>query len=62
MKWSEIDWDSLARHRERFLGSGAPDGPYWASAALLPVGRSRRFDVRLVWDWCVDCSIDNPDV
>jgi hypothetical protein len=50
MKWSEIDWDSLARHRERFLGGGAPDGPYWASAPDL-AAYDLTYGERIGWKW-----------
>jgi SAM-dependent methyltransferase len=50
MKWSEIDWDSLARHRERFLGGGPPDGPYWASAADL-AAYDLTYGERIGWKW-----------
>jgi hypothetical protein len=50
MTWSEIDWAALGRHRERFLGGGPPDGPYWASAADL-AGYDLTYGERIGWKW-----------
>src|SRR5579863_7587972 len=50
MKWTEIDWTSLGRHRERFLGGGPSDGPYWASAADL-AGYDLTYGERIGWKW-----------
>src|SRR5271169_6041068 len=50
MTWSELDWTALARHRERFLGSSAGDGPYWASAEDL-AGYNLTYGVRIGWKW-----------
>jgi hypothetical protein len=50
MTWSELDWTSLARHRERFLGGVAGDGPYWASAADL-AGYNLTYGERIGWKW-----------
>jgi hypothetical protein len=50
MTWPELDWASLARHRERFLGGGASDGPYWASAADL-AGYNFTYGERIGWKW-----------
>jgi hypothetical protein len=35
MTWQQIDWNSLTRHRERFLGGEPCPGPYWASTSDL---------------------------
>lgn len=50
MNWSEIDWASLSRHRERFLGGGPSDGPYWDSAADL-AGYDLTYGERIGWKW-----------
>jgi hypothetical protein len=50
MKWSEIDWASLARHRERFLGGAQSYGPYWASAADL-AAYDLTYGERIGWKW-----------
>jgi hypothetical protein len=50
MKWSEIDWASLGRYRERFLGGGSPDGPYWASASDL-AAYDLTYGERIGWKW-----------
>lgn len=50
MKWSEIDWSSLSRHRERFLGGGPTGEPYWESAADL-AGYDLTYGERIGWKW-----------
>jgi hypothetical protein len=50
MTWSEIDWTSLGRLRERFLGGGPSEGPYWASAADV-AGYDFTYGERIGWKW-----------
>jgi SAM-dependent methyltransferase len=50
MTWSELDWNSLGRHRERFLGGGPPSGPYWTSPADL-AGYDLTYGERIGWKW-----------
>ena len=50
MTWSEIDWASLGRLRERFLGGGPCDGPYWDSAADI-AGYDLTYGERIGWKW-----------
>lgn len=50
MTWSELDWGRLSRHRERFLGGGPSDGPYWASAGDL-AGYDLTYGERIGWKW-----------
>jgi hypothetical protein len=50
MTWSELDWKSLDRHREQFLGAKPSDGPYWASNADL-AGYDMTFGERIGWKW-----------
>jgi SAM-dependent methyltransferase len=50
MTWSELDWTSLGRHRERFLGAGPSGAPYWASAADL-AGYDLTYGERIGWKW-----------
>jgi hypothetical protein len=50
MTWGEIDWAALGRHRERFLGGGPSEGPYWASAADL-AGYDLTYGERIGWKW-----------
>ncbi len=50
MKWSEIDWTSLGRLRERFIGGGPCDGPYWDSAADI-AGYDLTYGERIGWKW-----------
>jgi hypothetical protein len=50
MTWAELDWTLLGRHRERFLGGGPSDGPYWASAADL-AGYDLTYGERIGWKW-----------
>jgi hypothetical protein len=48
--WSELDWTSLDRHREQFLGGKACDGPYWTSAEDL-ASYDLTFGERIGWKW-----------
>ena len=50
MTWSDIDWASLGRLRERFLGGGPCDGPYWESAADI-AGYDLTYGERIGWKW-----------
>jgi hypothetical protein len=50
MKWCEIDWEALGRHRERFLGGVPPEGPYWASASDL-AAYDLTYGERIGWKW-----------
>ena len=50
MTWSEIDWASLGRLRERFLGGSPCDGPYWDSAADI-AGYDLTYGERIGWKW-----------
>jgi small ribosomal subunit Rsm22 len=59
MNWSEIDWTSLSRHRERFLVGGPCDGPYWASAADL-AGYDLTYGERIGWKW--DAVLDELQI
>jgi small ribosomal subunit Rsm22 len=50
MTWAELDWTSLGRHRERFLGGVPSSGPYWASLADL-AGYDLTYGERIGWKW-----------
>ncbi len=50
MTWPELDWTSLNRHREQFLGGAACDGPYWASETDL-ASYDLTFGERIGWKW-----------
>jgi hypothetical protein len=50
MTWSELDWTSLSRHRERFLGGASSGGPYWAAASDL-AGYDLTYGERIGWKW-----------
>ena len=50
MTWQEIDWTSLKRHRERFLGGEPSSGPYWESASDL-ASYDLTFGERIGWKW-----------
>ena len=50
MTWTELDWTSLDRHRERFLEAKPSDGPYWESAGDL-ASYDLTFAERIGWKW-----------
>jgi hypothetical protein len=50
MTWSELDWSSLNRHRERFLEGRPSEGPYWTSAADV-ASYDLTFGERIGWKW-----------
>lgn len=50
MTWTELDWESLDRHREHFLGGKPSDGPYWASDSDL-ASYDFTFGERIGWKW-----------
>ncbi len=50
MTWSELDWNALSRHRERFLGGVSPGGPYWSSVSDL-AGYNLTYGERIGWKW-----------
>ncbi|HXQ79891.1 MAG TPA: small ribosomal subunit Rsm22 family protein [Opitutaceae bacterium] len=50
MSWTDLDWDALDRHRERFLSGKPCDGPYWSSAEDL-AGYDATFGERIGWKW-----------
>jgi hypothetical protein len=50
MTWSELDWASLDRHRDQFLGGTAGDAPYWTSDADL-ASYDMTFGERIGWKW-----------
>jgi hypothetical protein len=50
MTWTELDWDSLNRHREQFLGGKPCDGPYWVSEADL-ASYDLTYGERIGWKW-----------
>ena len=50
MTWSELDWASLDRHREQFLGGTAGDAPYWTSTEDL-ASYDMTFGERIGWKW-----------
>ena len=50
MTWTELDWKSLDRHRERFLGGKPCDGPYWDSESDL-AHYDATFGERIGWKW-----------
>jgi hypothetical protein len=59
MTWSEIDWNLLGRHRERFLGGEPNPGPYWSSAADL-ASYDHTFGERIGWKW--DAVLDELEL
>ena len=59
MTWSELDWPSLDRHRERFLGGAACDGPYWTSETDL-ASYDMTFGERIGWKW--DAVLDELQI
>jgi hypothetical protein len=50
MNWTELDWESLDKHRERFLEGRPSDGPYWESAEDLS-SYDLTFGERIGWKW-----------
>jgi hypothetical protein len=50
VNWSELDWESLERHREQFIAGKASDGPYWSSAEDL-ASYDMTFGERIGWKW-----------
>lgn len=50
MTWTELDWESLDRHREQFLGGKPSDGPYWVSDSDL-ASYDLTFGERIGWKW-----------
>jgi SAM-dependent methyltransferase len=50
MNWTELDWASLDKHRERFLEGKPSDGPYWESAEDLAT-YDLTFAERIGWKW-----------
>ena len=50
MTWSELDWSSLNRHRERFLEGKPCDGPYWTSSTDV-ASYDLTFGERIGWKW-----------
>src|ERR1700676_3855356 len=50
MTWPELDWKSLDRHREHFLGERPCDGPYWTSSEDL-ASYDMTFGERIGWKW-----------
>ena len=50
MTWTELDWVSLDRHREHFLGGKQCEGPYWASDSDL-ASYDLTFGERIGWKW-----------
>jgi hypothetical protein len=50
MTWTELDWTSLERHREQFLGGKPCDGPYWTSETDL-ASYDLTFGERIGWKW-----------
>jgi SAM-dependent methyltransferase len=50
MTWTELDWASLDKHRERFLEGKPSDGPYWESAGDLAT-YDLTFAERIGWKW-----------
>jgi Mitochondrial small ribosomal subunit Rsm22 len=50
MKWTDLDWDSLKRHREQFLGGKPCDRPYWVSEADLG-SYDLTYGERIGWKW-----------
>jgi hypothetical protein len=59
MTWSELDWNALGRHRERFLGGVRPVGPYWSSASDL-AGYDLTYGERIGWKW--DAVLDELEM
>jgi Mitochondrial small ribosomal subunit Rsm22 len=59
MTWTELDWDSLDRHREQFLGGKPSDGPYWASESDL-ASYDLTFGERIGWKW--DAVLDELEM
>ena len=58
MTWQQIDWNSLTRHRERFLGGEPCPGPYWASTSDL-ASYDFTFGERIGWKW--DAVLDEVE-
>ena len=50
MTWAELDWDSLERHREHFLGGRPCEGPYWLSETDV-ASYDLTFGERIGWKW-----------
>ena len=50
MTWTDLDWASLDRHRDRFLEGKPCDGPYWASAEEV-ASYDATFGERIGWKW-----------
>jgi SAM-dependent methyltransferase len=50
MNWTELDWSSLDKHRERFLEGKPSDGPYWESETDL-ASYNLTFGERIGWKW-----------
>jgi hypothetical protein len=50
MTWSELDWNSLNRHREQFLEGSVCEGPYWTSDTDL-ASYDMTFGERIGWKW-----------
>ncbi|HZZ19802.1 MAG TPA: small ribosomal subunit Rsm22 family protein [Opitutaceae bacterium] len=50
MNWTELDWPSLDKHRERFLEGKPSDGPYWESEVDL-ASYNLTFGERIGWKW-----------
>jgi SAM-dependent methyltransferase len=59
MTWSELDWTSLGRHRERFLEGGPAGGPYWSSPSDL-AGYDLTYGERIGWKW--DAVLDELQI
>ena len=59
MTWSELDWASLERHREQFLGGAPADGPYWADESDL-ASYDLTFGERIGWKW--DAVLDELQI
>ncbi len=58
MTWDDIDWNCLARQRERFLDGSPGTGPYWASASDLE-NYDFTYGERIGWKW--DAVLDELD-
>lgn len=50
MTWTDLDWASLDRHRDRFLEGKPCDGPYWASSEEV-ASYDATFGERIGWKW-----------
>jgi len=59
VNFSELDWDALDRHRERFLEGKPCDGPYWASADEL-ASYDATYGERIGWKW--DAVLEELDM